>query len=125
MKSNSTAAVQLNFPVISILNNLKFSFSSEKDLHQSLEAVFKSKGLEFDRELCLSPKDRIDFLFKSGLGIEVKTKGSSTALLRQVRRYSESDQIQELLVIVSLSKLNLGFLKLNDKPISFYLVRSF
>ena len=56
--------------------------------------------LEYRKEQPLTARDRIDFTVGS-TGIEVKTRGSTNALARQLRRYTQSPAIDDLIVITT------------------------
>ena len=51
----------------------------------------------------LAPTDRIDFLL-GGVGIEVKVDGSTAQILRQLRRYASSPQIEHLVLVTNRAR---------------------
>lgn len=71
----------------------------ELDLHEAIAGALSAAGLDFDHELRLAPRCRIDFRV-GRVGIEVK-KGRPvpSQLRRQIARYLESDALDALLVV--------------------------
>lgn len=68
------------------IKNHAFSFADEDELQRGLAEVMPETA---QREVRLTPRDRIDFLV-DGIGIEVKLAGSISALTRQLHRYAQS-----------------------------------
>ncbi len=85
-----------------LLSRHRFDVSEEKSLQEQLGDVFKLNGIDFKREVQLSAHDRIDFLV-GDIGIEVKIKGSPSAIYQQCRRYCALEQVKELLLITGRS----------------------
>jgi hypothetical protein len=83
----------------------RFAFSSEEDLQAGIAVALTEEGLPFQREVVLSPHDRIDFLCPDGLGIEVKVGWSISALTRQLHRYAQLEAIAALVVVVTQTRL--------------------
>jgi hypothetical protein len=83
----------------------RFNFSTEKDLQTGVAVALTDFGIPFEREVVLSPKDRIDFLLPGGLGLEVKLEGSISALTRQLHRYAQLEAITELAIVVTRTRL--------------------
>lgn len=102
-----------------VLRSVGFSFSSEDDLQRGIDQVLTDRGIPHQREVVLSPKDRIDFMLDGGVGIEVKIGGSAADLTRQVYRYCREEKIRA--VIVVSSRLRLGKLpdEMAGKPVRF------
>ncbi len=103
--------------LVYILKENRFNFVHEKELQAALEQAFDAAELTFEREVVLSKKDRIDFLFEGGLGVEVKIDGSLSNLIRQLHRYVAHDQITSLLVVTNKSRLTRVPALLNGKTI--------
>ena len=89
--------------ILPLLSKHRFHFQSELELQYGVEQLLKTARIKYSREHSLSSHDRIDFLVGS-LGIEIKVGGSMTELLRQVHRYLEYPEIQEMLIITSRIK---------------------
>jgi hypothetical protein len=105
-------------PFIEALRGKAVRAGNERELNEVVADLFRAAGLSFASEYRLNPKDRVDF-FMAGLGIELKTDGSVSALLRQLDRYAASDEIKELLLISTRRKLCLlGVDELRGKPIT-------
>lgn len=87
--------------VIALLSPKKLFLTDEKVLQEEIEKCLK-EGLNqsIQREVSLTKKDIIDFIIE-GLGIEVKIKGSKTAIYHQLGRYAESDRIKAILLITN------------------------
>jgi hypothetical protein len=90
-------------PIVAALLTRRFHFTCEAELQAGLTSVLVDE-LGGRREVHLSGADRIDFLI-GRVGIEVKTGGSTSALLRQLQRYAGSTDVDELLVITTLHRL--------------------
>ena len=103
--------------ILYILRENRFNFTGEKELQSALEQAFTAAELEFEREVSLSKKDRIDFLFPGGLGVEVKVDGSKNNLIRQLHRYAAHERIEHLLVITNKSRLASMPGTLNEKNV--------
>lgn len=88
--------------IMRILGRTPFPLHSEKDVQQSVEQAFAAAGVECRREVRLNATDVIDFLVDR-VGIEVKIKGGKRAILRQVERYAESDQVDTLVLLTAVA----------------------
>jgi hypothetical protein len=74
----------------------------ERSLQNQIEEVLRLHNVHFEREVRLSPKDRIDFLCGS-VGIEVKIGGGTNAVQRQLWRYASNDRITDLILATTRS----------------------
>jgi hypothetical protein len=86
----------------------RFNFGNEEEFQRGIAEAFKTMGIEYQREVVLTKKDRIDFMLADGLGVEVKIDGSISALTRQLHRYAQLETIKALVVVtgrVRLTKL--------------------
>jgi hypothetical protein len=73
----------------------------ESKIHSAIASALVSAGIAFEHERVLGPRSRIDFLTVSGVGIEVKKgKPYSEAVIRQLKRYAESDAIKAILLVI-------------------------
>lgn len=77
---------------------------TEFDAQNGIEEALTAAGIEHSREHRLSDRDRIDFLV-GAVGIEVKIKGSRSALIRQLGRYAGCSEINELILASSVRRL--------------------
>ena len=73
-------------------------------MQQSLEEELTRAGIAFEREVRLSPADRIDFLIGK-IGVEMKTNGSFVEVVRQLQRYSTHERIGSLMLFTTSPKL--------------------
>lgn len=108
------------------LSTARFQYANEIELHEGMVALLATVGIaitDADREVRLSPADRIDFLLPSGLGIEVKVKGQAGDVWRQLRRYAAHDRVRELLLVTTRSRHVVGPDFLNGKPVTVLLLR--
>jgi len=78
---------------------------SEAELSVLVRRVLAEHCIEFQAEVILGPKDRIDFAVGEngalGVGIELKVKGSPAAIIRQLNRYANYNFDALLLVTTS------------------------
>lgn len=98
------------------LEQYKFSFANEWDLHNGVAQVLASLGLDFQKEVVLAPKNRIDFLVGK-VGIEIKVDMSLAGVTRQLWRYADSEKIESL-ILVTTRHAHRGLpLEMKGKPI--------
>lgn len=83
-----------------ILLSYRFNFSTEEELQNAVEAVLRENNIDFVREHKLSDQDRIDFLLGS-TGLEIKIGFSYADVVRQLHRYAQSKEIDELILLTS------------------------
>jgi hypothetical protein len=95
-----------------------FTFTSEAELQDGIALALQSAQIVFTREVRLTPRNRIDFFVAGGTGIEVKVDGSLSALVRQLHRYAELENVRELVVVTSLIRLSRLPPDLCGKPIT-------
>lgn len=82
------------------IDGVPYGFNTESELQLGISGRLTSVGVVHRREVQLTPTDRIDFMI-GRLGAEVKTKGGRSALLRQLHRYAQSEEVDELLLITT------------------------
>ena len=71
----------------------------EYDIHAAVAEALTGAGLDYTHEYRLGPRCRIDFAV-GHVGIEVKKGRPATAqLVRQLRRYLESDALDGIIVV--------------------------
>lgn len=104
--------------LVELLERYRFDESSEDALQRGVAEVLAGAALAFTREVPLSRQDRIDFLVLGGVGIECKTKGSLSALVRQLHRYALASQVDALVVVTARAQLARLPPLLNGKPIA-------
>ncbi len=102
--------------ILTLLRSVRFNWNTEAELQQGIETLFRRENIVYDREHRLSSKDRPDF-WVDGIAIEVKIKGSATAMLLQIRRYAEHESIKAIIVITAKARHMQAPESLNGKPI--------
>jgi hypothetical protein len=90
--------------LILLLERLPIRIETEAAMQLSLSDELTRGGVVFEREVRLSPTDRIDFLIGS-IGVEMKTKGSFVEVVRQLQRYATHERIRSLVLFTSSPKL--------------------
>lgn len=87
--------------VVAALDAATLTYTDEVALHEDMARVLTAAGIAHDREVRLTPRDRIDFLCAGGVGIEVKVAGSLAAVTRQMHRYSQHDDVHSLVLVTT------------------------
>ena len=103
--------------IFDLLSKHRFVFSNEKAMQLEISDLLSSGEVVFEREHYLdeAKKSIIDFMVAGGIGIEVKLKCNKRAIYKQLLRYSEFEQIQQLVLVTGT---NTGLPKeLNGKPV--------
>lgn len=85
-----------------IISSARFRWSSEADLQNGIEQLLKSRRLTYQREVKLGDGERIDFMAGS-VGVEVKIKGTPSAVLSQLERYAP--YVSELVLVTGRLQL--------------------
>jgi hypothetical protein len=108
-----TSALQ----VVGALREKRFILSDEKDLQSQIAGALDAAAIDYQREVIIGARERVDFMIFDGIAVEVKIKGGKLAIYRQLKRYAESDQVRE---IILLSSVSMGLpLSINGKPTHF------
>ena len=85
--------------MISLVRRTRLPLHDEKSAQVALQAAFLADGIPHEREFSLSKADIVDFLIEGGIALEMKLKGSRSQILRQIERYAEHDQVQEIILL--------------------------
>jgi hypothetical protein len=89
--------------VVEAISRKRFPLNDEKATqHGIMDALMESKE-PFERERYLDAKNIIDFLTRSGVGIEVKIKGTKVSIYKQLERYSKFLCIEALVLVSNVS----------------------
>lgn len=106
--------------ILGALSALRLHPQAKEDAVQgAIAAALETLGVEFEREYCMGPRARIDFLCSGGTGIEVKNnKPSSAALRDQLERYAACDAVSSLIVVVATSVFDCPR-ELHGKPVHY------
>jgi hypothetical protein len=100
-----------------LLQPFQFNFRHESDLQAGIEEALASCRVAFRREVKITGRDRIDFLC-GRVGLEVKVDSSAPAVLRQLHRYAQCADLDEILLVTSrLKHRHIIPDTLNSKPI--------
>lgn len=88
----------------------------EARVQATIEALLKREGIEHKREHRFDKASRIDFLIGS-IGVEVKTGGGISAVIRQLHRYAEFATVSELVLVTTRATLARTPRELNGKRV--------
>lgn len=98
---------------------------NEQALQDGIATALKTAGIEFEREVVVSPRDRFDFFIEPlGLVIEVKTKPGRSALIRQIKRYADLSLVR-MVAVVSRTPVSLPFALSGKRIINIEIWRNF
>jgi hypothetical protein len=88
--------------VLAALSSIRLHFAKdEPTIHNAVAAALITAGIPFEHERDLGPRNRIDFLTRTGIGIEVKKgKPYSEAVNRQLTRYANSDIVKAIVLVI-------------------------
>ena len=86
--------------IINVLASVRVPAQPEEyDIHAAVAEALAGAGLAYAHEYRLGPRCRIDFAV-GRVGIEVKKRRpATTQLVRQLRRYLESDVLDGIIVV--------------------------
>lgn len=104
-------------PLVDAIRRRRFRYVDEDELQRGLAAALEADGFEIEREVILSPRDRIDIL-AGRVGIEVKVAGQAASVVRQLERYAESDRVDELVLVTSRVRHLAVPSEIGGKPVS-------
>jgi hypothetical protein len=92
--------------IVQAVKAYRFHYSNEKELQEAVAKALGAGGIPYEREKVL-PEDygTIDFLVAGRIGVEIKIKGSPSAVTRQLLRYLKCGEIQELVLVTGRAKL--------------------
>lgn len=107
--------------LVRLLESSSLRTSTEAQFQDSTEQALKAADVEFVREHSLSRKDRPDFMVGS-IALELKISGSFSEVLLQVQRYSQHDDVSEIVLLTSKSRLCKMPPHLSRKPIHVALI---
>ncbi|WP_099024351.1 hypothetical protein [Mycolicibacterium palauense] len=96
---DATTPADAALAVANALTGFTYCWTAEADLQAAMHDVLAPR-FHTDREKALSRRDRPDFLVNVGVltvAVEVKVKGARNAVVRQLGRYAEHDDVDALL----------------------------
>jgi hypothetical protein len=87
--------------VVRVATTLRLhAVTSEYQVQDALAAALTAAGISFEREVRLSPRNRVDFLCEGGVAIEVKRgKPNTRRVQAQVDRYCACEQVTALVIV--------------------------
>lgn len=100
--------------IVSLLRRCALPLREEKKLQEAISGVLTENNIPHKREHRLSDEDIVDFLFPSGLVMEVKIKAPKRAIYRQCERYCGHKEVKGLILATATAT---GFPpEINDRP---------
>lgn len=99
------------------LSNYGFRFSSESVLQTGVARVLEAASIAYEKEVRLTPQDRLDFLCEGSVVIECKIDGSTANLRRQLERYAQHDRVESIVVLTNRVKHNAVQGYINGRPV--------
>lgn len=88
--------------IVRIIESTKVNVTTERFAHDAIADVLIKDGLDVQREVVLSPKDRIDIMV-DGIGVEVKTAHSRRQIHAQLVRYAKLDLITGMVLATGVA----------------------
>lgn len=100
-----------------LLGRYTYRSSCEADLQLAISSALSKADVKFIREPILSPTDRPDFLVGATV-IEIKVKGSTNEVTRQLHRYAQLESVLQILLVTTRQKHLCMPKIMNGKPIA-------
>lgn len=85
-----------------LLHGWNFDLTREKDVQEQVMRILKDH-FNIKRKHRLSEKSIVDFWIDEEIAVEMKVKGSKTAIFRQCQRYCEFEDVKCLLLLTARS----------------------
>lgn len=82
------------------ISKVRFRHASEDDLQRGIAAALTELGMDVEREVRLTARERIDLLV-GGVGVEVKIAGVLRDVERQLARYAASTRVDALVLVTT------------------------
>lgn len=99
-----------------VLSSRRYRFTTERELGDGITELLTQYGIPFEREAIVADTDRIDFLV-GRIGVELKTKGSPSAVAAQLLRYAQNSAFDGLILVTSRTQLSRLPDTLHGKPL--------
>lgn len=100
--------------ILGALRAVRIPLSSESEAQAGVEAALTRAGIPFTPQVRLGPQDRPDVMV-GGIAIEIKVKGTRPAILRQLQRYADHDEVSGLILVSAVAWPFAGG-EIGDKP---------
>ena len=88
--------------IVQLIEGAKINVTTEAASHQAIAALLAGHGMDVQTEVRLSPKSRVDLMVGS-IAIEVKTGHRRADILRQINRYSQIDEVSEVILATAIA----------------------
>jgi hypothetical protein len=115
MITEDALSAQVSRIAVAITVN-RYRYNQETRLHDAIEQVLAGAGIAAVREAVLTSAERIDFL-AGRVGIEVKIAGRAPDVLRQLRRYAASPDIDALVLVTTRARHRGMPREISGKPV--------
>lgn len=106
--------------ITKLLQRHRFRYGSEKELQDGVEHILRQCKFSFGREVPVEG-GIIDFIVRmadgSRIGLELKIKGSPTAVLQQLGRYSANSDLSAIILVTARLQLSNLPKSLNGIPL--------
>jgi hypothetical protein len=90
-----------------VLGAYVYAVANEAELQLQVSRALDRASIQYEREVRLGPGERVDFMVRPGIALELKTQTDPVALLRQVLRYAAHPDVRYI-VIGTTSHRGLG-----------------
>jgi hypothetical protein len=88
--------------VAGLLGGFRIRFADEGDVQLAIAEILDRGRIAYQREFRLTARDRLDFLLTdSSIAIEIKIKGRTAEVLRQLERYAGHEFIAGLVLVTT------------------------
>jgi len=84
--------------LVAILRSYSFRCVNEAELQGAVKTVLSTAKIAYEREVSLSPRERVDFLIAGGIALELKVRTNGKALMEQAARYAASERVNSILI---------------------------
>lgn len=102
--------------IVTVIEAHSIDTTTESAAHDAIEAVLHEDGLNPQREVWLSRRDRVDLMCGS-VAVEIKSarRAGHLTAYNQLLRYAKSDAVQSL--VLATGRGFVGPDKMNGKPL--------
>jgi hypothetical protein len=98
------------------LGAYRYASGDEASFQRGVDQALFASPFNFEREVALGPRARIDFLVAGGIGVELKIDGATASVSRQLARYARHGRIRGLILVTTRTKhLELDGIAIGEK----------